>query len=254
MAATPACASAILKSEPHVLLDAKTDARSLSNPLVAGDFGFRFLCGCALRTSDGFNLGALCVIDQSPRPITEDQIADLQDLASVVMEQIELRLAARLAVSRAKIMAREIDHRVMNSLQFISGMLNMQSRRPKMSDPAEELRLASMRVAAIARVHRNFYTSEAAETVECAPFIVRLCDDLENILGKSIKAYVDCGMVSTAKVAPIGLIVNELVTAKHGAGLIDVSYEIKEAFHQIRVCDEGVGPPADFTSRARVAA
>jgi two-component sensor histidine kinase len=242
------CASAILTPEPHILLDAKADVRSLANPLVAGEFGLRFYAGVPLRTSDGFNLGTLCVIDKAPRPITEDQIADLQDLASVVMDQIELRLAARLAVSRAEIMAREIDHRVMNSLQFISGMLNMQSRRSKMSNPAEELQQASMRVAAIARVHRNFYMSEAAETVECGPFVVRLCNDLESILGKSIKAHVGGGMVSTAKIAPIGLIVNELVTnaAKHGAGLIDVSYEIDETFHQIRVCDEGVGPPADL--------
>lgn len=36
------CASAILKSDPHILLDAKTDPNALANPLVAGDFGLRF--------------------------------------------------------------------------------------------------------------------------------------------------------------------------------------------------------------------
>jgi len=97
------CASAILKSDPHILLDAKTDPNALANPLVAGDFGLRFYAGAPLRTRDGFNLGTLCVIDRAPRPITEDQIADLQDLASVVMDQIELRLAARVAAERANI-------------------------------------------------------------------------------------------------------------------------------------------------------
>ncbi len=68
------CASAILSPDPHVLTDAKIDPRSLANPLVAGEFGLRFYAGVPLRTSDGYHLGTLCVIDKAPRPI--DQNAD----------------------------------------------------------------------------------------------------------------------------------------------------------------------------------
>jgi two-component sensor histidine kinase len=246
------CASAILKSDPHILLNAETDPYALANPLVAGDFGLRFYAGVPLRTADGFNLGTLCVIDKAPRPITEDQIADLQDLASVVMDQIELRLAARVAVQRAQIMSREIDHRVMNSLQFIAGLLSMQSRRSDMSDPAEELRSASQRVAAIARVHRNFYMSEADDKVACAPFLEGLCTDLSLILGKTINAHVGECWISTSKISLIGLIVNELATnaAKHGQGIIDVHYELDDPHHKLRVCDEGPGVPDDFDFEA----
>ena len=95
--------------------------------LVAGDFGLRFYAGVPLQTSDGFNLGTLCVIDKEPRPVDQDQIDDLKDLASLVVDQLELRLAARTAIAHAELMAREIDHRVMNSLQFVSGLLTMQS-------------------------------------------------------------------------------------------------------------------------------
>jgi len=91
------CASAILTSDPHILEDASTDVRSLANPLVAGDFGLRFYAGVPLRTDDGFNLGTLCVIDKEPRPIDQKQIDDLKDLASVVMDQMELRISARKA-------------------------------------------------------------------------------------------------------------------------------------------------------------
>src|SRR3954465_15688140 len=99
------CASAILQAGPWVLTDAKADPRSLANPLVAGDFGLRFYAGVPLRTHDGHSLGTLCVIDREPRPITQDQIDDLTDLASVVMDQLELRLSAKRAVARAEIMA-----------------------------------------------------------------------------------------------------------------------------------------------------
>src|ERR1700686_3219937 len=146
------CASPILRSDPYILEDATKDIRSLSNPLVAGDFGLRFYAGVPLRTGDGFNLGTLCVIDKEPRPIDQNQIGDLRDLASVVMDQMELRIAARQAVSNAEMMAREIDHRVMNSLQFISAMLAMQGRSPGLADTASQLQIASERVAAVARV------------------------------------------------------------------------------------------------------
>src|SRR4028118_303783 len=53
------CASAILSSEAHVLVDASTDVRSRWAPVGAGDFVLRFEAGVPLETSDGFNLGTL---------------------------------------------------------------------------------------------------------------------------------------------------------------------------------------------------
>ena len=242
------CASAILSPEAHILTDAKADPRSLANPLVAGDFGLRFYAGVPLRTSDGYNLGTLCVIDKEARPIDQKEIDDLKDLASVVMDQMELRLSARQAGSRAEVLAREIDHRVMNSLQFVSGLLAMQSRAPDLTGvAAEQLQMAANRVAAVARVHRHFYLDSAAE-VSCITFIRRLCADLSDILGKPIEVHGNEGNVPTTLIQPIGLLVNELVTnaAKHGMGKIDVAYRIEGAVHELKVCDDGAGLPADF--------
>jgi two-component sensor histidine kinase len=241
------CASAILSTEPHILTDAKTDPRSLANPLVAGDFGLRFYAGVPLRTSDGHNLGTLCIIDKEARPIDQSQIDDLTDLASIVMDQMELRLSARQAVFKAEIMAREIDHRVMNSLQFISSLLAMQSRAPDLTDAAtEQLQMAANRVAAVARVHSNFL--DAAAEVSCITFIRRLCADISNILGKPVDVHGDEGNVPTTRIQPIGLLVNELVTnaAKHTKGKIDVTYKIEGDIHELNVCDDGDGLPAGF--------
>jgi len=130
------CASAILSITPYLIEDARTDPRSLANPLVAGDFGLRFYAAVPLTTSDGYNLGTLCVIDKDPRAIEDAQIEDLKDLASIVMDQLELQLASRHAVEKASLMAKEIDHRVMNSLQFVSGLLTMQSRSPNIGEAA----------------------------------------------------------------------------------------------------------------------
>jgi GAF domain-containing protein len=94
------CASAILQDEVWVVKRADLDARTLANPLVAGDFGLRFYAGAPLKTADGHNLGTICVIDRSPRAITAEESETLADLARVVVDELELRLAARREVDR----------------------------------------------------------------------------------------------------------------------------------------------------------
>ena len=241
------CASAILGKDPYLLADASIDPRSLANPLVAGDFGLRFYAGAPLTTSDGHNLGTLCVIDKEPRPIDERQIEDLQDLASVVMDQIELQLSAQRAVGQAQLMAKEIDHRVMNSLQFVSGLLSMQSRSLAAGADSDHLQLAARRVAAVAQVHRHF-AQELADESSCIDFLRRLCADLSAILDRPVTVAGDEGNVPTIWIQRIGLLVNEFVTnaAKHGAGPIEVTYTAHGSEHAIVVCDKGPGLAPDF--------
>jgi serine/threonine protein kinase len=89
------CASAILQDGPWIIPDATTDPRTLANPLVAGEFGLQFYAGVPLRTPDGYNLGTLCVIDREPREFTDGDARTLEDLAAIVMNDLELRLQTR---------------------------------------------------------------------------------------------------------------------------------------------------------------
>ena len=97
------CASAILNDGQWLVENAALDVRTLSNPLVAGEFGLRFYAGVPLTTKDGHNLGTLCVIDRQPRTISEDETAFLKDLASLVIDQLELRLTVREAAANQDI-------------------------------------------------------------------------------------------------------------------------------------------------------
>lgn len=93
------CASAILQYEPWLVTDAKVDPRTLANALVAGEFGLCFYAGVPLTTRDGHNLGTLCVIDRQAREMTAEEVETLRDLASLVVDELELRLSARTTVS-----------------------------------------------------------------------------------------------------------------------------------------------------------
>ncbi|MCW2501231.1 MAG: putative magnesium or manganese-dependent protein phosphatase [Frankiales bacterium] len=110
------CASAILGHEPWVVTDAPHDPRTLANPLVAGSFGLRFYVGMPLTTSDGHNLGTLCVIDRQPRTVSDNELAALRDLAATVVDQLELRLRTREVV-RAESDLRRDAERLADALQ-----------------------------------------------------------------------------------------------------------------------------------------
>jgi GAF domain-containing protein len=54
----------------------------------------RFYAGAPLLTQDGFNLGTLCLVDLKPRALlSTEQQATLVDLAAMVVDELELRLA-----------------------------------------------------------------------------------------------------------------------------------------------------------------
>ena len=55
--------------------------------------GIRFYAGAPLVTRDGFGLGSMCVLGPQPRTATPEELNALQDLAAMVMAQIELQHA-----------------------------------------------------------------------------------------------------------------------------------------------------------------
>lgn len=94
------CASAILSDDVYLVEDAKNDPRCLTNPLVAGEFGLQFYAAAPLKTSDGHNLGTFCIIDKRQRYINSDQQEMLKQLASIVTDEMELRMQTRNLVKK----------------------------------------------------------------------------------------------------------------------------------------------------------
>uniref|UniRef100_V5EDV2 histidine kinase n=1 Tax=Kalmanozyma brasiliensis (strain GHG001) TaxID=1365824 RepID=V5EDV2_KALBG len=87
------CSHAILQDsdEPIVVFDAAKDWRFSGNPLVQGSPDIRFYAGSPLRTSDGLNIGSLCLIDDKPRAeFGPRQRHTLKEFARVVMREMEL--------------------------------------------------------------------------------------------------------------------------------------------------------------------
>ncbi len=83
------CSYAIQNSDVFVVPDLAADPRFVGSPLVKA--GIRFYAGAPLFTRAGFGLGTICVLDDKPRQIDEAGRRVLQDLAGMVMSQVELQ-------------------------------------------------------------------------------------------------------------------------------------------------------------------
>ena len=96
------CGHAIHGDEVFVIRDAKEDERFADNPLVQDDPNIRFYAGMPLITPEGHRLGTLCVIDNKPRDISEDQLFALQVISRQVTKQMDLMLANREIADSAR--------------------------------------------------------------------------------------------------------------------------------------------------------
>jgi hypothetical protein len=90
------CAETVVYREPLVLSDARSDDRLCNSPAVKELDVVAYL-GIPLISSDGHVLGALCVIDQTPRDWEPAQVELLETLARAVLDHIELEAEAKPA-------------------------------------------------------------------------------------------------------------------------------------------------------------
>ena len=217
--------------------------------MIRRELGFGFFVSAPVTTSEGYDLGALCVVDRRSRRADVRQLDHLATLAALVTDRLELRRTAVNAAARADLLAREIDHRAMNSLQLIASLLNLQSRTIQAPEAARQLTIAANRVLAVARVHRNFSANESVANVPVLAYLRRLCGELAEVLDVAIDVEGEEASAPTKQLLAIGLVVNELATnaTKHGAGPIKVTF-MPGAPGQYELCVlyEGDGLPAGF--------
>ena len=226
-------------------------SRSALEPWIRDRYKHGFHAGVPLDSPDGYEIGTLLVIDRRPRRIEEQHMRRLRALAGIVTDELAMRLAARQALVQADIMKSEVDHRVMNSLQFVSSLLQLQSRSVASTETRQQLLAAADRVRAVARTHRAFSADETHERLPIVAHLRGLCEELASILDAEIRVVgTDETSVPKDQVLAIGLIVNELAAnaRKHGAGPITVSFGWNEGQHELAVADEGHGLQQGFSA------
>jgi signal transduction histidine kinase len=127
------CSIAILNDDITLFENVLTVPELVNNPFVAMENGIRFYAGAPLRTTEGLQLGTVCVLDTEPKQVTQQQLKMLETLSSIVMDELELRLATRKAMRTQTDMMNRIVHDLKNPNTTIS--LSAELIKKKADDP-----------------------------------------------------------------------------------------------------------------------
>jgi two-component sensor histidine kinase len=180
-------------------------------------------------------------------------IEDVTQQRVLQREKDELLQQKDVLLEQKAMLAKEFDHRLLNSLQLISSLLSLQSRATKNPEAAAQLSIAGSRVAALGRVHRRLHVLDHLETVDFKQYIMRLCEDLSGILfhdGERHAIVVEGEDIEipTLLGIPLGFIVNEMVTnaVKYAKGTIKVRLVSMPVGYSLSVLDDGPGLPEGF--------
>ncbi|MFZ4679539.1 MAG: sensor histidine kinase [Flavobacterium sp.] len=90
------CAHAINETDDlFIIEDARKDKRFFDNPLVTSDPFVIFYAGVVLKSDEDLPLGTLCVIDNSPRKLSDKQIRSLKTISKQIMNLLNYKKSMR---------------------------------------------------------------------------------------------------------------------------------------------------------------
>ncbi|MEZ4409960.1 MAG: diguanylate cyclase [Polyangiales bacterium] len=102
------CKHVVAEGAPLLVSDARRDPRVAEN-LAVSELGVAAYAGVPLVTAGAHTLGALCVVEARPREWSADEVELLRELASLVMTEVELRLATRAMSEQAALFRAAFD-------------------------------------------------------------------------------------------------------------------------------------------------
>ena len=261
-----------LKTGRPVISNHLAEETRFRTPQLMADHGIRRAINVLIENRDGA-FGVLEVDDTREGMFAEADIAFMQGFANLLGGAIERQRTEsllRAALARQDLLAREMSHRVKNSLAIVASLLALQARAAE--DPAVQMALADARsrVEAIASVHDQLWRQgdkdgdkAAGEgegvpgELDLAPFLEKLVANLASgVPGQRLACTACPQRISADRAIPIGLLVNELVTnalkyayppeTHPGGGEIRVRAERQPGSLVVEVADDGIGLPAEF--------
>lgn len=226
-------------------------------PELLVEYGIRRAMNVILQ-GDAHPYGVLEVDSRSAGEFEKNDIVFLQGIANVLgmaIERQRMESNLREALDRQQLLIKEANHRVNNSLSIVASMLHLHSSVAESDEVRHELRGASTRIAAIARVHHQLYRAGSIETLDLGTYLKDVCTDLRaSMPACELDVTVQEGVeIRTDRAITAVLLVTELITnaAKYaypGAGgrvWVTLSDGMNETLI-ISVRDEGLGLPAGF--------
>jgi PAS domain S-box-containing protein len=165
--------------------------------------------------------------------------------------------ALRGADAQKAVLLADLNHRVKNHLQSVSGLLDLASRRAdSLAEARAALEAGARRLGVLGRVYTRLQIDRDKTVVEAQRFLGELSEDLRaSLVGErpvAVRIDSEALDIDSSRAALVGLIVNELVqnALKHAfpgdrAGTVRVGFSRGADDFRLTVADDGVGFDAD---------
>lgn len=188
----------------------------------------------------------------------DGEVIGLLGISRDVTEVRRLEADLRTTAEAREALLQEVNHRVKNSLQLVTGLLALQASRAPSPESRATLEEAEARVAVVAALHQRLYKTGRHDRVEFCDFLGDLARDILTSADASARLAldVDCPeevVLPVDQAVPLSLIVSELITnsVKYGFpedrnGTIAVRLVLTHGHVRISVSDNGIGLPAGF--------
>ena len=247
-----------LRTGKPVISNHLANEQRFRTPELLVEHGIRRAMNVILQ-GDGSPFGVLEVDSTSEGEFGEHDIAFLQGAANILgmaIEQQQYQRKLQVALERHQVLLKEVNHRVKNSLQVVTAMLQLQAN--SVGDPAlsERLNEASTRVNAVGRAYERLAYNADYENIELVEYLREIISDLEPTVAPCKIQFEAPEEVQIAadRAILVGLIINELVSnaGKYAypdspGGLIWVRlFQSDKNYIFVSVRDEGAGLPPGF--------
>jgi two-component sensor histidine kinase len=227
-------------------------------PELLVEHGIRRAMNVILQ-GDGSPFGVLEVDSKSDGEFNQHDLAFLQGAANILgmaIEQQQYQRKLQAALDRHQVLLKEVNHRVKNSLQVVSSMLQLQANDADDPDLSERLREASSRVSAVGRAYDRLAYNADYENIELIDYLREVVADLSATVAPCKVNFEAPEKIQFAadRAILVALVINELVSnagkyayadGAAGAIWVRVVQSGKNSVF-ISVRDDGVGLPPGF--------
>jgi PAS domain S-box-containing protein len=174
-------------------------------------------------------------------------------------ERKEIDRRVRDSLKEKEVLLQEVHHRVKNNLQVISSILNLQSSYIDDPKTLEVLRESQQRIKSMSFIHETIYRTADFSKLEFTEYVRTITNNLVQSYrtgNEAVELVMNMEEVylNLDQSIPCGLIVNELVSnalkyAFKGReqGKLTVGLKEKNNHIELRIKDDGVGLPKDFS-------
>jgi two-component sensor histidine kinase len=175
-------------------------------------------------------------------------------------KRIEAELAD--AVAAKEVLLQEVNHRVKNSLQLVTALLQLQAAQARDPQLREALGEAQARLSVVASLHQRLYSTSQHDRVDFGEYLRDLAAETLRSLDArgriALEVEAEGGIIlPLTEAAPLALVVSELVTnavkyafAGRDRGHLRLALRRQGSGARIEVADDGVGLPDGFDPRA----